>query len=270
MTRLPRVAVLLTGLSLVAASLAAHDLFFKLRTYFLPVRSTARITILNGTFTKSEAAVGAERLSDLTLITTEGREAMSRALWQPEGDSALLTLHTLGPGTYVVSGSVMPRVLQLSAEDFNNYLKEEGLTDVLQRRTERNELGKPARERYQKNVKALLQVGQLRSIDYEARIGSPAELVPLSNPYEAQVGDTLALWCLVDGKAAPGLIVLAGGDGPNGERPVVQSRGDEQGVVRFALTAPGRWFVKFIHMVPATKGADYESKWATLTFEIAP
>ena len=40
-------------------------------------------------------------------------------------------------------------------------------------------------------------------------------------------------------------------------------------VVRFALSAPGRWFVKFIHMVPGTGRVDYESKWATLTFEVA-
>lgn len=270
MTRLPRVAVVLSGLSLVAATLAAHDLFFKLQTFFVPVRSTVRIAVLNGTFSSSEAAVGPERLSDLTLITTEGREAMPRAWWQPEGDTTWLTLHTRAPGTYVVGASIMARVLALSAEDFNGYLKEEGLDEVLQRRTERNELGKPARERYQKNVKTLIQVGGRPSLDYEARVGAPAELVPLSNPYEAHVGDTLALWCLVDGKATPGQIVLAGGDGSGGERPVVQSRSDDQGVVRFALTAPGRWFVKFIHMVPATKGLDYESKWATLTFEIAP
>ena len=37
------------------------------------------------------------------------------------------------------------------------------------------------------------------------------------------------------------------------------------------LAAPssGRWYVKFIHMVRASEpGLDYESKWATLTFEI--
>jgi hypothetical protein len=33
--------------------------------------------------------------------------------------------------------------------------------------------------------------------------------------------------------------------------------------------AAGRWYVKFVHMVRATEpGLDYESKWATLTFEM--
>lgn len=35
------------------------------------------------------------------------------------------------------------------------------------------------------------------------------------------------------------------------------------------IDAPGKWYVKFIHMDRATEpGLDYESKWATLTFAI--
>jgi hypothetical protein len=35
------------------------------------------------------------------------------------------------------------------------------------------------------------------------------------------------------------------------------------------LDAAGRWYVKFVHMVRVTqRGLDYESKWATLTFEV--
>ena len=269
MTPTTRTVAVLIALSLTSATLAAHDLFLKLRTFLVPPRSEVKIAVLNGSFTASEAAVGPERLADLSLVTPEGREPMPRALWQPTGDTTWLTLRTRHPGTYVVGAAVQPRVIELSADDFNTYLKEDGLPDVLRRREERGEMGKPARERYQKNVKALIQVGGARSLDYETRLGYAAELVPLNNPYDAQVGDTLALWCLVDGKPIADQVVLAGGDGPAGERPMVESRCDPQGVVRFALSAPGRWFVKFIHMVPGTGRVDYESKWATLTFEVA-
>jgi len=36
------------------------------------------------------------------------------------------------------------------------------------------------------------------------------------------------------------------------------------------LPRPGVWLVKVVHMVPAPKdtGADWESLWASLTFEI--
>ena len=38
----------------------------------------------------------------------------------------------------------------------------------------------------------------------------------------------------------------------------------------FDLTPPGVWLVKAVHMVPApaASGADWESLWASLTFEV--
>jgi hypothetical protein len=47
-------------------------------------------------------------------------------------------------------------------------------------------------------------------------------------------------------------------------------RTDANGVARISLTAPGKWYVKFVHMAPAAGDAtvDYESQWATLTFEL--
>jgi hypothetical protein len=39
--------------------------------------------------------------------------------------------------------------------------------------------------------------------------------------------------------------------------------------VRFPLSRPGKWYIKFIRMVRARGDSiDYESKWATLTFEV--
>ena len=40
-------------------------------------------------------------------------------------------------------------------------------------------------------------------------------------------------------------------------------------MVRFRLEQAGRWYVKFINMIPASEpGLDYVSRWATLTFEV--
>jgi uncharacterized GH25 family protein len=47
------------------------------------------------------------------------------------------------------------------------------------------------------------------------------------------------------------------------------ARSDSGGVVRFTLESAGKWSVKFIHMEPMSRDSvDYESKWATLTFEL--
>ena len=42
-----------------------------------------------------------------------------------------------------------------------------------------------------------------------------------------------------------------------------------QGVARFVIRTPGKWYVKFINMVPVSgDSVNYESKWATLTFQV--
>lgn len=258
------------GLFVVSATLVfAHDLFLKPESFFLPPRSVVRIAVLNGSFTASEASVTPDRLRDLSLVGPAGRVALAHDAWKPQGDSTWLTVHTGGAGTYLIGASLFPRELTLSAAEFNAYLKEDGIPDVLEARTRRGELDRQARERYQKHVKTLLQVGEARSEAYASVLGYPAELVPLSNPYASRVGETIAFRCLIDGKSFARQLVVAGGEHDGKPIPERSARTDSSGVVRFTLESAGKWYVKFIHMEPvAGDSVDYESKWATLTFEL--
>jgi len=252
-----------------AALIFAHDLFLKPESFFLPPQSDVRIAVLNGSFTASEASVTPDRLRDLSLVGPAGRQPLPHNAWKPQGDSTWLAVHTSAAGTYLIGASLFPRELTLPAAEFNAYLKEDGIPDVLEARTRAGELNKSARERYQKHVKTLLQVGEVRSDAYASVLGYPAELMALSNPYAARVGETLAFRCLVDGKPAARQLVVAGGE--QGGKPIAErsARSDSDGVVRFTLDAAGKWYVKFIHMEPVSRDSlDYESKWATLTFEL--
>jgi uncharacterized GH25 family protein len=112
-------------------------------------------------------------------------------------------------------------------------------------------------------------VGDRRSGGLDVVFGYPAELVPLDNPYEAGMGDELSFRALVDGEPVSGQLVIAGGDGGEWEIHEREARTDQNGVVTFRMDATGRWYVKFINMVKTdAEGLDYESKWATLSFEI--
>ena len=247
--------------------LAAHELFLRLETYFVPADTEIRVLVLNGTFASSEAPVAADRLLDLSLAGARGRVAVPRERWQPRGDSTWLALRTGVPGTYVLGASLAPRELSLSAPDFNTYLEHDGIPDVLAERQRTGQLGRAVRERYHKHVKAIIQVGDRRTAAFGAVLGYPAELVPLVNPY-GSAGDSLAFRVLVDGRPVASQLVLAGGDVQGRPLPETSARSDSLGTVRFASRAPGRWYVKFVNMRPSTlPGVDYESKWATLTFE---
>ena len=82
----------------------------------------------------------------------------------------------------------------------------------------------------------------------------------------------LRVRALVDAKPVAGLLVLAGGHSPSGEKfSEVIARTDSQGIARVALRRSGVWYVKFVNMRPMSAEADsvdYESKWATLTFAV--
>ncbi len=254
-----------------AAAVAAHDLFLKPVRFFLAPNSHSTVHIINGNFTDSEAAVTWDRVTAASIVSPAGTTQLTAASWHTTEKAASLELHAGDPGTYAVGVSTMPRVLGLEADAFNQYLASDGVPDILEARRRDGQLGKAVRERYSKHVKTLVQVGDARTAQFGTVFGYPAELVPLENPYALKAGGVLAARALVDGQPVANQFVVAGGRTPNGQRLEVQQvRTDADGVARIQLRSAGQYYVKFIHMVPVTAEADvdYESKWATLTFEI--
>ncbi|MGQ0702234.1 MAG: DUF4198 domain-containing protein [Gemmatimonadales bacterium] len=267
--RRTRLALLVAAFALLAGPLGAHDLFLKLSTYFLPPNTAVNALLLNGTFTVSENSVSRDRIADVSLVGPGGRTALDTTALSPIRDSTHVRFRTGESGTYVAGLSVRPREISLSGPEFNGYLKEEGLEDVVAERTRTATLGDSATERYAKHVKAVFQVGDRRSEEFSAVLGYPAEIVPVENPYTLTRGEVLQVRCLVNGQPAGGLTVLAGGRTRMGAR-IQQARAttDANGVASVRLTASGRWYVKFISMRRSSEpGLTHESQWATLTFE---
>jgi uncharacterized GH25 family protein len=256
-------------LTLSAVAAFAHDLFIKMDSYHVPPRTEIRVPIINSTFTLSENSITADRVADVSVVVDGERTHPGLDGWDAEGDSTFLTMRTGEPGTYVVGVSTLPRDLGMEADDFNLYLASDGVVDVLKQRALDGELDEEAWERYSKHVKAIFQVGDRTSGGLDVVLGYPAELVPLGNPYEASVGDEMAFRALVDGEPVAGQLVIAGGDGGGHAIPEREARTDMDGVVRFEMDEPGRWYLKFIHMAKTdAEELDYESKWATISFEI--
>ena len=265
-----RTILFTAGLLLIASFAWAHDLFLKLDTYFLKPGSQVRIAMLNGTFTKSEGFVAPERLADISVVSPSGRSPLRSDSAVSRGpDSASVLAVALGDaGTYVVGAATRTREIELRAEDFNAYLEEDGLPDILEARRRDNELGKGARERYSKYVKAIVQVGDRRTDNFGVALGYAAEIVPLDNPYSMGRVNTLRVRCLVDGRPVTNQTVLWGGEKGGQLFTQRSTRTDSTGMATITLDQPGRWYVKFISMVRESEpGLDYQSKWATLTFE---
>lgn len=288
-----RLALLVVLASLLAAGgLGAHDLFLRLDRYLLRPDAPATAVLLNGTFDESENAVARDRMTDVSVLGPDASEVTRppASAWRDSAGAAVLRFRTRGPGTYLLGVSTRTRTFTLSGDDFDAYLRHDGLVDVLAERREAGLLGTPATETYSKHVKAVVQVGTRRNDTYRSRLGYPVELVPLANPYRLSVGDTLPVRFLKDGEPVEGQIVYARWEGhrpsaaagaggaaaggcdlhPDAREPICR-RTDADGVVRIPLARPGRWYARLIHMreVPEDPEVDYESNWATLTWAVS-
>lgn len=262
------VTVLLCAGLLVTAR--AHDLFLKFDSYFLKPNSQTTARLLNGTFRISENPVASDRMVDVSLVKPSG-ERLHPPLtdWRDEGKTALLKLQTGEAGTYLAGLYTKPRELTLKAARFNHYLAHDGVPDTLAARKRDGELNKDVRERYSKHVKAIFQVGEARTETFKTALGYPVEIIPQQNPYALKVGQTLEVLCVKDGQPLAGQFVLAGRDLNGKELAAPGVRTDQGGLARIVLKGAGKWYVKFIHMAAVNDSqVNYESKWATLTFEV--
>jgi hypothetical protein len=269
--RAARVAIVTCGMLLAAAGIAAaHDMFAKPDRFFVPENASVLVRVLNGTFSKSENSIARPRVRDVSVVSPSGRVHLDTAAWSETGDTSTFRVQTGAAGTYVLGASTKPSIIALEAKDFNLYLRDDGIPDVLAARKRDGQLKKGARERYHKHIKALIQVGATRTNHFGTALGYPAEIVPLENPYTLASGRTLRVRTLVDGAPAARQYVLYGGRTASGGRIEQRSvRSDSTGVARVPLRTGGIWYIKFINMT-AVQGdtVDYESKWATLTFRV--
>ena len=268
----------LTVVMLVLAAVAAdaHDLFLRPRDFVVRAGAELRVRVLNGSFTSSEASVAGVRLRDLTVVGPAGMSHPDRTTWSDGDKESEWRVALREPGTHVLGASLDPKTIRLTGTEFNRYLREEGLPQIVDARKAARQLGDPAHERYAKHVKALVRVqGDASSgasdSSYRVRLDYPAELVPLDDPYTLAAGGTLRVRAFAGGQPLANHIVQAGGRTTTGSRIAQREvRTDADGIARFRLATRGTWYVKFIDMraIPASAGdsVNYESRWATLTF----
>lgn len=246
----------------------AHDLFLKPESYFPAQREAVTIPFMNGTFVESEAGFESDRLRDLSIVSQAGRQRMETVELGTRPNMRYFHFVPTQAGTTVVGASFKPRDITLSAEDFDGYLEHDGIPDTL---AERQESPSPDEvvEIYEKHVKTVLMVGDDSGGTFDALLAYPAEIVLLNNPYDPGFDGAIRFRCLVDGEAVANQYVLAGGENQGQLMEEMSTRTDENGEGVFTLEGAGERYIRFINMKPSDReGTDYESKWATITFEI--
>ncbi|WP_273455964.1 DUF4198 domain-containing protein [Nevskia ramosa] len=155
--------------------------------------------------------------------------------------------------------------IELDAEKFEGYLKDEGFVDAIAERKVRKESRLPGRERYRRHLKALVPGAPQEAID-TSPIGKRLELVPLEAPAGLKAGDTVAVRLLFDGRALAEAPVEVCQRQPDSKVSIGRAITDDDGVARLPIAQSGMTLIRAVQMRRVTdqdSKADWESFWTS-------
>lgn len=204
------------------------------------------------------------RYSRFALYSSAGVRDLHTTLLAGADPAAVVRLRPEETGTLLLALDGQPKDIELEAAKFDAYLAEEGLEAV---RAARAGLQSPAHERYSRTLKAIFANGAPDGEVATTAIGQELELVPVTDPLRAQIGEPWRVTVIFRGQPLPGVQILAARRAPDGEVTTHLLRTDAAGVAAFALDGPGDWIVRLVHMLPSEEqGAEWRSWWTSLTF----
>ena len=157
--------------------------------------------------------------------------------------------------------------ITLEPDQFDAYLREDGMEYIIAEREKLGESKRPGRERYARFLKSLLQVGGRSDDTYKKRTGLKLELIPQANPYSKKVGDLISFQVVLDNAPLAGYTVFAD-NRQTGKKKLLT---DKNGKFTFKLDAPGLWLTRLVFMRRCKVDcgdADWESFWASFSFGV--
>jgi len=173
------------------------------------------------------------------------------------------------PGIMILAFSNRPSRVDLPADRFEKYLRDEGLEKIVKLRAARGETNKPSSELFSRHAKCLIAAGgNATGVPASRPLGLLFELVPESDLFVFKPGSSSGFRLLFQGKPLEGALVVAiSRQNPNKK---ISGRSDRNGRVPLRLDQAGDWLVKAVHMTPAAtgSGAQWQSFWASVTFRM--
>ena len=253
---------------LFALPLLAHDLYFLPPTFRVKPGEKIRIAFHNGdAFPESETTAPIARLRDTNVLASSGVTAMTNL--RERGKEVLADAPSPGVGNLLLTARSIPNFIGMDPDKFDEYIREEGLDHVTRWRSEHGEAKEKSRERYSKYVKSILVSGAPNEF-FSHVVGFTIEIVPEADPSLLKPGSKLPVRVLFRGKPAPGLQIEAAVAPIVGKTKVtIIGRTGDDGRIFIPIDNTGRWRIHTLLMERCAdpKVADWESFWASLTFE---
>jgi uncharacterized GH25 family protein len=251
--------------ALDCASACAHEFWVEPATFTLESggRLGIRLCVGDG-FEGWSLARNAQRIEKFVAAGPAGEQPIVGLDGsEPAGIARLTT-----PGGYVIAYRSNRAFTEMPRLKFDEYLKDKGLDRIVGLRAKQGaNRQQVVHEAYSRNSKALIRVGNASAI-VDRRMGLRLELIAVPDRSQAEGGELHSYQLLFEGRPLAGALVAATRPGTSDED--LKARTDAEGRARFRLPMPGMWRIAVVHMIraPADVAADWESLWASLTFEI--
>lgn len=247
-------------------SLFAHEFWLSPDKYIYQRTDKINIRFLAGENFEGVNWEGSnERIRSLKIYYGGVIDDLSPVVTDARGDSIEYTM--VDEGTNLVAFHSTNSFIEMEPVVFEEYLKEDGLTNALAYRNEHNENGCNGRELYQRCAKTLIQVGNKKDQTFRIPTFLPIDIIPISNPY--LVKDQEWLRAKVFFKTLPlsnALVkVWHHTDGKTEKKDLTT---DANGEIVFKITTNGKWMISTVQIerVHDNPICDWQSYWGSLTW----
>jgi len=255
----------------LVGSASAHD--FWLEPDVFEVEKTGRLAVTArvghaddvAEWPASPARVIALRLVSENGITDVQSELADR---RSLGRFSISVAH---PGVHVLTLESTGAVSELTAREFNTYVKEEGLTPIAEHRAAEGLTQANGREVYSRRAKAIIVSGPLDAAacgtKVLAPIGMTLEIIPLVLPACLEPGANLPVEVRYRGAPLAGatlhLVGLGQGGGDAGHWVT-----GEDGRVSLPHPGPGKWMLQSVwsSLLTGDPRGDYDTVFSSLSF----
>jgi hypothetical protein len=250
------------------ARVSAHDFWIEPSTFSATAGAPLSFALRVGVDFKGDPVPrSAAMIERFVIAGPDGvRDVIGREGSDPAGFAPIAA-----PGVYVIGYRSRPTSLEQDGAKFEKYLQEEGLERISEQRKQAGRTNMPGLEIFSRCAKAIvsspgsapamLKDQALKDQTLGLRLELIAEKITPGKP------STFRL--LYEGQPLEGALVVAiSKDAPMQK---LTARSNKTG--RVTLTLPGGvWLLKAVHMIPAARetGAEWESLWASTTFELGP
>ena len=257
-------------ITFLLVALSAHDLYLMPQSFVVKPGQQLRIVYQNGEgFPDAPAVTKPERLRNTQLVSKAGTVKFEKIAAEEKYTTATVVIP--GTGSMILTSNTAPNSIEFTASEFEAYLAEEGLQHIIAWRKANNESERKGSERYSKYARSILQSASSDAY-FKERTGLPIEIIPESNPYSLKPGASMMVQVLFKGAPAKDVAIESAYLEAGKAKFEIVGRTDAKGRVRVPIKAigPHKLHALVMERCVEPKVADWESFWASLTFEIQP